>query len=208
MIDFDSKARRVLDEYHQRIEDERLQMQILSHEEGFKKRDQFLLPVGKSVGIFLNTLVKESSAQSILEIGTSYGYSTLWLAEAAKETGGKVISLEIDPNKASYAKEKLEKADLIDFVDMRIGDALQSIHEANEIFDFVLVDIWKELYVPSFESFFPKLKKGAYIVADNMIFPPAHQKETAAYRKAIDQTNSFDSVLLPIGSGIEISHLK
>jgi len=204
----DERIKTVLAAYHQRIEDETALMKSLPIAEGMKRRDEFLLPVGKEVGQFLNSMVKAAKAQTILEIGTSYGYSTVWLAAAAKQTGGKVITLEIDAQKATFAKTQIEKAGLIDFVEFRIGDALESIQQATEIFDFVLVDIWKELYVPSFELFFPKLKVGAYVMGDNMIHPPMHHKEAAAYRAAITATKAFDTVLLPIGSGMEVSLLK
>jgi len=204
----DERIKTVLAAYHQRIEDETALMKSLPIAEGMKRRDEFLLPVGKEVGQFLNSMVKAAKAQTILEIGTSYGYSTVWLAAAAKQTGGKVITLEIDAQKATFAKTQIEKAGLIDFVEFRIGDALESIQQATEIFDFVLVDIWKELYVPSFELFFPKLKVGAYVMGDNMIHPPIHHKEAAAYRAAITATKAFDTVLLPIGSGMEVSLLK
>ncbi len=208
MIDFDKNIQIVIAAYHQRMVTESALMKKLPIEEGMKRRDEFLLPVGKEVGQFLNSMVKAANAQTILEIGTSYGYSTVWLAEAVRQTGGKVITLEIDEQKSSYAKTQIKKAGLEDYVDFRVGDALESIQQAPEIFDFVLVDIWKELYVPSFELIFPKLKKGGYLIGDNMIHPPMHHQEAAAYRTAIKATNAFDSVLLPIGSGVEVSCFK
>lgn len=209
MIKFDKKIQAVLTEYHNRMEAEAALMQTLPHEEGIKRRDEFLLAVGMDTAIFLNTLVKASGAQTILEIGTSYGYSTIWLAEAARATGGKVITLEIDENKAAFAKAKIAEAGLAGFVDFRIGDALKSISDLGVgISDFVLVDIWKDQYVPCFELFFPKLNPGAYVIADNMLYPPAHKKEAEAYRKAVRETKAFDTVLLPIGSGIEVSCLR
>lgn len=208
MIDFEEKVKNVLASYHQRMHEEQRLMKSLPLAEGMKRRDEFLLPVGEEVGRFLNMLVKSAQSKSILEIGTSYGYSTVWLAEAAQSTGGKVISLEIDPGKVSYARQQLDRAGLRSLVEFRVGDATTSIEEAEESFDFVLVDIWKELYVPSFERFKSKLQAGAYVIADNMIHPPMHHKEAKAYRAAIEKTGNFDSVLLPLGSGIELSHFK
>lgn len=208
MSNFDAKFLTVLEAYHTRLKEEQTQMRSLPREEGIRMRDQFLLPVGIEVGHFLNYLIKAANAQTILEIGSAYGYSTLWLTEAARATGGKVISLEIDEAKARYTKEKMAQAGLIEWLDCRVRDALISIDVATESFDFVLLDIWKELYKPCFELFFPKLNKGAYIVADNMIFPPFHHLETEAYKSAIEATKAFDTILLPIGSGIEVSHFK
>lgn len=85
---------------------------------------------------------------------------------------------------------------------------MEYLAAAAENFDFVLLDIWKELYVPCFDLFFPKLNKDAWIAADNMIYPPQHHAEATAYRTRAKETNDFDTILLPFGSGIELSHFK
>ena len=208
MIHFDKKITTVLDQYHKRMETEDALQKSLPMAEGMKRRDEFLLSVGVETAVFLNTLAKSAKAKVILEIGTSYGYSTVWLAEAARANGGIVMTLENDVQKADYARQQIEKAGLSDFVDFKIGDALATIAQITEGVDFVLLDIWKELYVPCFNLFFPKLNKKAWILADNMIFPPNHHLEATAYRKHIHETNAFDTVLLPIGSGIELSFFK
>lgn len=208
MIKFDKNIDAVLKSYHKRIETEDALMQSLERAEGMKRRDEFLLSVGMETAIFLNNLAKSSKSKTILEIGTSYGYSTIWLAEAAKANEGLVVSLENDAKKAAYAQKMVEKAGLSTHVDIRVGDALETIKQAKEQFDFVLLDLWKELYLPCFDLFYPKLNKGAWVVADNMIFPPHSQLDTDAYRNRLKETHNFDSVLLPIGSGIELSFLK
>ena len=208
MISFDTKIESVLETYHQRIEAESILMKSLPLEEGMKRRDEFLLSVGLETAIFINSLIKSAQSKTILEIGTSYGYSTIWLAEAAKANGGLVITLENNIEKAEYAKQKIEEAGLSDFVDWRVGDALENIANATEKFDFVLVDIWKELYVPCFDLFYPKLNPSAWVLGDNMIFPAHSNHEATAYRNRIQETQAFDTVLLPIGSGIELSFYK
>ena len=85
---------------------------------------------------------------------------------------------------------------------------MQSINQITEGVDFVLLDIWNELYIPCFDLFYPKLNNGAWILANNMLFPPPSRPDAEAYRKRVKDTNAFDSVLLPIGSGIEMSFLK
>jgi predicted O-methyltransferase YrrM len=208
MIQLSDKIHAVLEEYHARIAHETIIMQSLPMEEGMKRRDAFLLSVGTETAIFLNTLAKSAGSKTILEIGTSYGYSTIWLAEAAKANNGRLISLENNAHKAAYAQEKIEAAGLSDFVEFKVGDALEYLSQTNDRFDFVLVDIWKELYVPCFELFYPKLNKRAWVLGDNMIFPPHSRPEAEAYRHQIRQTNAFDTVLMPMGSGIEVSFLK
>ena len=198
----------VLRIYEDRIQKEDKIMKSLAAGEGMQRRDEFLLSVGDDAAVFMNTLVKSANAKIILEIGTSYGYSTLWLAEAARENGGLVITLEADEAKVTYAKDKLKQAGLLKYVDFRVGDALNLIEKAEEQFDFVLVDIWKDLYLPCFELFYPKLNDKAWVLADNMIFPPQSNEVTQLYQNRIRQTENFSSVLLPIGSGIELSQYE
>lgn len=208
MIQFDEKIEAVINHYHKRMEDEAILFNTLPDDDKLEKRDDFLLPVGVETAIFLNSLIKSSKAKTILEIGTSYGYSTIFLAEAAKANNGKLISLEISQEKADYAKNKIAEAGLSGYVELRVGDAMKLIEEAKETFDFVLVDLWKELYLPCFNLFYTKLNKGAWVAADNIIHPPTHQADIDAYLKRLKETNRFDTLLLPIGSGIELSHLK
>ena len=205
---FDKAVNYVVEEYHLRMKKEATFWDTLPMEEMMKREDEWLLAVGYETAIFLNTLVKSSKSKTILELGTSYGYSTIFLAEAARANGGLVITLEIHSEKMEYAKEKVRDAGLSDFVDFRKGDALEILEKSNEKFDFVLLDIWKRFYLPTFELFYPKLEKGAWVIADNMLYPPEFLPEATAYRNRIRETNSFDSVLLPIGSGIETSYLK
>src|SRR5262249_47266792 len=87
-----------------------------------RSRDDFLLAVGPATGALINTIVRESGAKHIVEIGTSYGYSTVWLADAARATGGRVTTLDVAAKKQVYAGEMLEKAGLAAFVEFRNGD--------------------------------------------------------------------------------------
>ena len=196
----DPKIEAVLAEYDARSEHERLNHATM-------KRDDFLLPVGPQTGALLNQLIKGAKATRILEIGTSYGYSGVWLAEAARETGGKVITLDVADYKQAYAKAAFERAGLDGFVEFHCGSALDTIAQLPGPFDFVLLDLWKDLYVPCLDLFFPKLAPGAIVVADNMLQPAASRPEALAYRQAVRAKPGVSSVLLPIGSGIEISRL-
>jgi len=207
-MEFNTNIQSALDTYHQRMGDEMKLMQSLSHEEGMRRRDEFLLPVGKEVGQFLNNLIKGAQSKNILEVGTSYGYSTLWLAEAAMANNGKVITLEIDQNKSDYAAQQIKSAGLQDHVEFKTVDAVSWLNNTTECFDFVLLDIWKELYVRALKAVHTKLNQEAFIVADNMIFPPNHKVEAKEYRTAVKDLNKFNSVLLPIGGGLEVSKLQ
>jgi predicted O-methyltransferase YrrM len=173
-----------------------------------RTRDELLLPVGPATAAFLNTLVKEAGAKSVLEIGSSYGYSTVWLAEAARATGGKVVSLELHARKVEYAQARLEKAGLAQFVEFRVGDALESLEALTGPFEVVLLDLWKNLYVQCFDLVYPKLARGGVIVADNMLFPEIARPDAQVYRAHVRSAPELTSVLLPIGSGIEVSRFR
>lgn len=197
----DDAITRVLDVYHQRMEAESQRMRA-GRVGSF---DECLLPVGPAVGAVLNLLIKEAKAKAILEIGTSYGYSTIWLAEAARATGGKVISLELQKYKQDYAREALANAGLAGHVEFKAGDAVETLKTLAGPFDFVLVDLWKDMYIPCLEAFYPKLSPGALITADNMIEPSASRQEASEYRRAVRAKPDIQSVLLPVGQGVELS---
>jgi predicted O-methyltransferase YrrM len=201
----DSAIEAVLGEYEQRSRAEMKRMGELPPAEMMKHIDEFLLAVGPATGRLMNILIKEAKAQTILEIGTSYGYSTVWLAEAARATGGKVITLDVHAGKQEYARGALGRAGLAAQVEFRLGDARESIAALAGPIDFVLLDLWKDLYLPCFELVYPKLGTGAMVVADNMIFPEFSREEAAAYRKHVRGKADIQSMLLAVGSGIELS---
>ncbi len=196
----------VLDEYHRRIESERPRLRQASADGTLPQIiDQFLLPVGAESGRLLNILAKSLKAPTILELGTSYGYSGIWLAEAARATGGRLVTVELSAEKSAYARAMAEKAGLASFVDFRVGDAVKVIEELPNGFDFVLVDLWKRLYEPCLEAFYPKLNPGAIVVSDNMIEPASEREAVMRYQAAIRSKAKITSILVPVGSGLEIS---
>ena len=198
----DDKATAVLELYHQRMRDEGERMRSGRMGEG-DWRDKVLLAVGPDSGQLINILARSLKAPNILELGTSYGYSGIWLADAARATGGRLTTMELQDYKSAHAKEMSSRAGLDSFVDFKVGDAVKLIRELPHGIDFVLVDLWKDMYVPCLEAFYPKLNPGAIIVADNMIRPAGD--EVKAYARAIRAKPKIDSVLVPVGSGLEIS---
>jgi predicted O-methyltransferase YrrM len=198
-------VQQVLDEYEARSAAEEKRWRELEWNNFVIERDQFLLAVGPATGQLMNLLIKETESKVILEIGTSYGYSTLWLAEAARETQGRVITLELHAEKQQYAHERMQRAGLADFVDFRLGDATESLANLETHVDFVLLDLWKDLYVPCFKLFHPRLNPGAFVVADNMLFPESARTHASVYRQHVRSQADMQSILLPVGSGLEVS---
>jgi len=205
MPQMDPAVQQVLDEYEVRSVAEEKRWQELESNNFVIERDQFLLAVGPATGQLINLLVKETESKVILEIGTSYGYSTVWLAEAASHTGGRVITLELHENKQRYARERLERAHLSEVVEFRLGDAIKSLSQLETNVDFVLLDLWKDLYIPCFDLFHPRLNPGALVVADNMTYPESARPHASAYRRHVRARPDMQSILLPVGSGLEVS---
>jgi len=170
--------------------------------------DDLLLPIGPATATILSTLVEECGSRSILEVGTSYGYSTVWLAEAARATGGIVTTLELHSRKVEYARAQIAKAGLAEFVDFKLGDALETLKELPGPFEFVLLDLWKDLYIPCFDLIHPKLANGALIVADNMLHPERTRPDANRYRARVREAAGMTTVLLPVGHGIELSRYR
>ena len=202
----DAKLQALLTRYHARIaEENRL---AKSDPAGFsRRRDEYLLAVGPEVGWLMHALIIGRGAKRILELGTSYGYSTAFLADAARQTGGRVYTMDLAANKQQYARTQLEEAGLLPQVEWLLGDATQLLKTLEGPFDFVLLDLWKNLYVPCLDLFYGKLAQHAVIVADNMLFPEAARADAEAYRAAVKVKENLQSVLLPIGNGIELSCL-
>lgn len=204
----DDKIKAVLDEYHTRIGDEN---KIMRGERpapagGGDWRDKLLLAVGPETGQLMHILATSLKAPNILEIGTSYGYSGIWLADAARQSGGRVTTLELQDYKSNYARDMAAKAGLSAHINFQIGDAVQLIAALPFKIDFVLLDLWKDMYVPCLEAFLPKLNPGAIIVADNITRPGG--EEVLRYQKQVRATPGITSVLLPVGSGIEVSRYE
>jgi predicted O-methyltransferase YrrM len=208
VMTLDPAVRAVLDDYEARAAREEQLWDTMSAEEAARRLDEMLLPVGPATGTLLNLLVKAGGAHRILEVGSSYGYSTIWLAEAARAVDGRVVSLELARPKTEYAQAQLTRAGLGTQVEFRIGDARDSLRSLTGPFDLVLIDLWKDLYVQVFELLKDKLAAGALVIADNMIEPQSARAHAEAYRERVRRTPQFTSVLLPVGNGIEVSRFR
>lgn len=119
-------------------------------------------------GRLLYDLILEHNYQRGLEIGTSNGYSTLWLGLAFKQTGGEMITIEMEPSRAREAQDNFEHAGLDGTIDSRINDALVEIPTLKGQFDFVFIDAWKPDYIKYLEVVLPKMKPGGVITAHNV----------------------------------------
>jgi predicted O-methyltransferase YrrM len=202
----DPAIERVLAEFERRAEDEH--RRTLAPGSPGNNLDDLLLSVGREVGTLLYLLSTGAQSRRILELGSSYGYSTVWLAAAARTTGGKVTSLELKDYKIEHARQALTRAGLSSRVEFHAGDCLDTLRNLPGPFDFVLLDVWKDLYLPCFELVHPKLAPGGLIIADNMLLPAMVRPQAEAYRARVRKASDLDSVLLEIGNGIEVSRKR
>lgn len=200
----DTRVQAVFEEYEERLAADAAKMRELGSA-GFARRDEFLLPVGAEAAWFLHSLIVARAPRRILELGTSYGYSTLFLADAARVVGAQVVSMELADYKQAHASDKLAQAGLLDHVDLRCGDALDLLAADDGQWDFVLLDIWKDLYVPCFEAVYPQLSEEAILCSDNMVEPQIARPNARALRAAITAKADMQTTLLPVGQGVELS---
>lgn len=124
-------------------------------------------------GMFMYDTIIKNNSRHIVEFGTSFGISTLYLAAAARKTNGKVITTEILPNKCKKAGQNFEEAKALDVIELREGDALETLKDVEKGIDFLLLDGWNDLYLPLLKILEPKFQKNCIIVTDNANFSGA-----------------------------------
>ncbi|HKR48527.1 MAG TPA: class I SAM-dependent methyltransferase [Pseudonocardiaceae bacterium] len=165
----------------------------------------FMLDVGPQVGLLLNMLVRAMNARTVIEIGGSVGYSTIWLADAVRATAGRLYSIEVDTDKQDEQKMNLKAAGLDSVVELTSRDAADLIAHIPAQLDLVLLDHWKELYIRDFDVCWPMLRPGGMIVADNILTPRKNAAVIAEYRDHIGRRRDTRSQVLGVGDGLEIT---
>jgi len=126
------------------------------------------LPISKKQGEAIRELIVQNVCKNVVEFGTSFGISTIYLADAVRQTGGKVITTELLESKAIRAKKNISEAGLSDYVEVRVGDAMKTLKGHTVPIDFLFLDGWKDLYLPLFQMLEPQFHAGTLIYADNM----------------------------------------
>lgn len=165
-----------------------------------RKRDGYW-NISPDTGEFFHILVLISKAKNILEVGTSNGYSTIWLGEAVKQNNGKITTIEIAEHKVKMALKNFKRAKLGN-IKIVHGDAMKEIPKLKGKFDFLFLDAIKEDYIDYFKLAYAKLAKNAVVVADNAIMFERYMKNYLDY---VRNNKNLRSVLVPIGSGVEFS---
>jgi predicted O-methyltransferase YrrM len=170
-------------------------------------RSDKLVALDRNKAEFCYQLCRANNARRIVEAGTSYGVSTLYLAAAVRDNvraaggNGVVIGTEYEPNKAGAARAHFEQAGLSGFIDLREGDLRETLKQIDGPVDFMLVDIWITMARPALELVAPYLKSGAVVVCDNT---EQYRSEYADYF-AFLEANGFRTMTLPFDGGLELS---
>ena len=157
-----------------------------------------LRAIRPEVGEFLCTLVLATSARAIVEIGTSAGYSTLWLATAARRTGGRVTTFEVDPSKVARAARTFAEAGVQDIVELRHEDAVAGLAAFDADADLVFLDADKDRYEEMLEPIVRALRSGGLLVADNLT---SHAEALDGFRRTGLEHPALSGLVVPIGRG-------
>jgi predicted O-methyltransferase YrrM len=162
------------------------------------------MPVDRASGLFLYSLARARKSQLVVEFGTSFGISTIHLAAAVRDNGGgRVVTTEKDPGKVKRAREHFEEAGLIDYVEVREGDAQETLRTLEGPVDVLFLDGWKNLYLPVLKLLEPRLRPGAAVIGDDLdLFPDKLQPYLARVR---NPAHGYVSVTIPLGDGMELS---
>ena len=156
--------------------------------------------------LFLAMQVRIQQSKKILEIGTSTGYSTLWLADAAQVTGAKVTTLEIDEKRTLQAKHYAQELQVDDVIDFWVGDAQIYLEQSQEQYDFILLDAERDAYLNYWTYLQHMIQpKGGILIVDNVI---SHAAEVKGLMNEIKQDPRFMTTTLPIGAGLFIVTFK
>jgi predicted O-methyltransferase YrrM len=165
-------------------------------------RPRLMLNITPDTGRLLWILVRLARPRCILEVGTSNAYSTIWLADAARAVGARVVTLEVNPDKACLARQNLARAGVADVVEIVEGPAQEALARLSGPFEIVFLDADRASYLGYLEAVLPKMPAEALLVADNVI---SHASELADYLVRVKSHPDLFSVTLPVGKGEEVS---
>lgn len=165
-----------------------------------KDRIQRYRNIEPDSALFLAMQVRIQQSKNILEIGTSTGYSTLWLANAAQTSQGHVTTLEIDPARSQQAQQYANELQLSEVIDFWVGDAQSFLEKAEQQYDFILLDAERDAYM-DYWQYLPHMlhPKNGVMFVDNVI---SHAAEVQQFIALVKSDERFMSMTLSIGSGL------
>lgn len=159
--------------------------------------------ISRVTGEFLYNLIKSANCKNVIEIGTSNGYSGIWLGKALKETGGKLTTVEFWEKRFSIARENFKKCGVDEIITIVQGSACDVLSELPEDFkiDFAFVDANKKEYIDYFKLIHPHLNIGGFIACDNVL---SHKEKTQDFIDAINKHPDYENVVLNLPAGLSL----
>jgi predicted O-methyltransferase YrrM len=176
-----------------------------AHDQGRPHRLERFRNVEPPTAELLGVLVRACGARRILELGTSNGYSTIWLADAAEATGGRLLSVDVDAERVDLARENLRHALLDDRVELRAEDAQLTLRRSNDAqWDLVFLDAER----PAYPSYLPDLMRtlapGGVLAVDNV---RSHEHELLEFTALIESEPALTQTVVPVGAGLRLAVL-
>jgi caffeoyl-CoA O-methyltransferase len=171
-----------------------------------KTADTQQLAVSEEDGRFLRVMIASSGAKRVLEIGGAYGYSAIWIGLGLRETGGRLTTIEFDPERARVAVAHVRTAGLADIVTVVSGDAFTEIPKLDGTFDFVFVDAWKPDYNRFLEMVLPRLIPQGLFLAHNVVNKQNEMREFLAAIK--NDPRLLTTIVSPSSEGISVSYKR
>jgi caffeoyl-CoA O-methyltransferase len=168
-----------------------------------RAKDKGQLAVSEEDGRFFRLLIASTGRKRALEIGGASGYSAIWIAQGLRVTGGTLVTIEYDPERAKELAANIRRAGMTDIVQVISGDAFKEIPKLTGTFDFVFLDAWKRDYKKFFELVYPRLDKGGLFTAHNVV---NKRNEMGDFLDVIQRNPSlWTSIVAPSGEGISLS---
>ncbi|MFV2029506.1 O-methyltransferase [Neisseria sp. S1] len=182
---------------------ENLYQQYQQHDEGEADRLNRWLSLEPETAALLTVMVRSKQAKKVLEVGTSGGYSTLWLADAVRDHGGSVRTLEINKERKKTAKQHLREMKLDGYVRMEVCDAGDFLAEYQKYYDVVFLDADRSRYA----GYWPHLqrilaKPGSLLAVDNVL---SHPEECAEFLALVAADKEFRCTTVPVGKGLFVA---
>ncbi|MDY6458058.1 class I SAM-dependent methyltransferase [Acinetobacter faecalis] len=171
-----------------------------AHDQAYSDRLSRYRNIEPESAELLNVLIRTQQSKRILEIGTSTGYSTLWLAHAAESTSAKITTLEIDAERSELAHQNAVDFSLDCFVEFLVSDAQDYLRQTTEKFDFILLDAERDAYC-DYWNYLPQIlkEKGGLLVVDNVV---SHESEVNDFVKLVRENPKFSTTTLSVGAGL------
>jgi predicted O-methyltransferase YrrM len=151
----------------------------------------------------LAVIARAAAATRLLELGTSNGYSTLWLADAAEANGGRLVSVEIDPARSELATRVVDEANLNDVVELRVEDAATTLTRSDDCaWDLILLDAERSAYAGYLDDLVRTLAPGGLLAIDNVV---SHERELVEFTAAISSRADLTQTVVAVGAGLRLA---